>query len=187
VVQEVPLTHDGGWKRHSSRYLFESNWYRLRQDEVELPNGQPKTYTLVEHTGYALVVPLLDDGRVLLERVYRYAVQDTLLECPSGGLDGEPADTAARRELEEETGWLATTLTPLGSFYASNGMSNERGHFYLARGLRETGVLQRDATEQIELEFIPFADAIDLVFAGAITDGPSALGLLLAERQLRGG
>jgi ADP-ribose pyrophosphatase len=165
--------------------LFESDWYRLRQDEVELPNGQAKTYTLVESTGYALVVPLLDDGRVLLERVYRYAVQDTLLECPSGGLDGEPPEVAARRELEEETGWLATTLTPLGSFYASNGMSNE--HFYLARGLSATGVLQRDATEQIELEFMPLARAIDLVFAGAITDGPSALGLLLTERQLRGG
>ena len=184
------MTHHVGWKRHSSRYLFESNWYRLRQDEVELPNGQAKTYTLVEHTGYALVVPLLDDGRVLLERVYRYAVQDTLLECPSGGLDAETReapDAAARRELEEETGWLATTLIPLGSFYASNGMSNERGHFYLARGLRETGVLQRDAAEQMELELMPFERAIELVFAGAITDGPSALGLLLAERQLRAG
>src|SRR5688500_4399882 len=97
--------HDGGWKRLSSRYLFESRWYRLRQDEVVLPDGQPTRYTLVEHPGYAMAVPVLDDGRVLLERIYRYPLRQTMLECPSGGLDGDAPQQAAGRELEEETGW----------------------------------------------------------------------------------
>jgi ADP-ribose pyrophosphatase len=181
------MNSDGGWKRRSSRYLYESSWFQLRQDQVELPNGEAITYTLVEHTaGYALVVPVLDDGRVLLERQYRYAVQDTLLECPSGGLHvGELPEVAAQRELEEETGWLAAKLTPLGAFYASNGMSNERGHFFLATGLSETGVMKRDNVEQMELELVPFARALELVATGEITDGPSALGLMLAERRLR--
>ena len=97
------MKHDGGWTRRASRYLFESRWFNLRQDEVSLPTGEQVTYTLVEHPGYVMVVPLLGDGRVILERVYRYTVQETVLECPSGGLDGDAPEQAARRELEEET------------------------------------------------------------------------------------
>jgi len=180
------MTHDGGWKRLASRYLFTSRWYKLRQDEVELPSGQPITYTLVEHPGYAMVVPLLDDGRVILERVYRYTVQDHVLECPSGGLDGEPPETAARRELAEETGWLAGALAPLGCFYGSDGISDERCHLFLATQLHAGGRIAREPTEQMELEYVPLARAVELVLEGALLDGPSALALLLAERRLRG-
>jgi len=179
------MKHDGGWKKRSSRYLFESPWYRLRQDDVELPSGQAIQYTLVESAGYAMVVPLLDDGRVLLERIYRYTVQETLLECPSGGLDGDPPELAARRELEEETGWVANRMTSLGSFYGSDGISDECAHFFLATGVTPTGVMKREPTEQIELELMPFERAVELVFTGGIADGPSALALVLAERQLR--
>ncbi|MGI9592462.1 MAG: NUDIX domain-containing protein, partial [Myxococcota bacterium] len=135
------MSDDGGWRRRGSRYLFESSWFRLRQDELVLPDGTDITYTMVEHPGYAMVVPLLDDGRVVLERVYRYTVQETLLECPSGGVDpgdATPAETA-RRELEEETGFLAGQLTELGAFYGSNGISDEHFHLYLATGLRPGG------------------------------------------------
>ncbi len=137
------MKHDGGWKTRSSRNVFESKWFRLRQDQVELPSGEPITYTMIEHPGYAMVVPLFDDGRVLMERVFRYTVQETLLECPSGGLDGDAPEIAAHRELEEETGWLATQLVRLGSFYGSGGISNERGHFFLARGLSQTASVVR--------------------------------------------
>lgn len=167
--------------------LFESAWFRLRQDELTLPDGSDITYTLVEHPGYAMVVPLLDDGRVLLERVYRYTVQETLLECPSGGVDpgdAGPEDTA-RRELEEETGWLAGELIGLGDFYGSNGISNEHFHLYLAKGLRQGGTMRREATEQMELELHPFDRAVALAHSGGIKDAPSALALILAERALR--
>jgi len=181
------MKHDGGWKRRGSRYLFESPWFRLRQDDVVLPDGTDITYTLVEHPGYAMVVPLLDDGRVLLERVYRYTVQETLLECPSGGVDpgDASAEHTARRELEEETGWIAGELTELGAFYGSNGISNEHCHLFLATGLREGGALRREATEQIEIELHPFDEAVGLALSGGIQDAPSALALILAERALR--
>ncbi len=178
------MKDDGGWKRHSSRHLFRSAWFSLRQDEVTLPQGDEITYTLVEHPGYAMVVPLLDDGRVLLERIFRYTVQRTLLECPSGGLDGDPPEVAARRELLEETGHSAGRLTPLGSFYGSNGISDERFHLYLARELQDTGRLRREPTEQMELELLPLDRAAELAFAGEIEDAPSALALILAQRRI---
>lgn len=178
------MEHDGGWKRRASRLLFESPWFRLRQDDVRLPGGDEITYTLVEHPGYAMVVPLLDDGRVVLERIYRYTVQRTLLECPSGGLDGDAPERAARRELEEETGLVAGRLTPLGSFYGSNGISNERFHLFLARELEDTGTMRREPTEQMELERVPLDRAVELAYGGSIEDAPSALALILAQRHL---
>jgi ADP-ribose pyrophosphatase len=164
--------------------LFENPWFKLRQDEVTLPGGDEITYTLIDHPGYAMVVPLLDDGRMILERVYRYTVQETLLECPSGGLDaGEAPAAAAVRELEEETGWRASHVESLGSFYGSNGISNECCHVFLATGLQETGNLRREATEQMELELMPFTSAVALAQRGEVRDAPSALALLLAAQR----
>ena len=180
------MQHDGGWKRRSSRNVYESRWYNLRRDEVTLPSGQDITYTLIDTAGFAMVVPLLDDGRVLLERIFRYTLQETYLECPSGGLDGDTPEVCARRELEEETGWVAGKLEKLGTFCTSNGISNERGHLFLGTELRDTGTMRREATEQMELELMPFERAVELAFTGGVGDAPSALALILAHRKLRG-
>lgn len=180
------MKHDGGWIRRSSRQLFENRWFRLRQDEVDLPTGETITYNVVEHPGFAIVVPLLDDGRVLLERVYRYTVQETLTECPSGGLEGQDPERAAHRELEEETGWVAGRMEALGSFYASDGISDERFWVFLATRLEQTGTMAREPTEQMELEYVPFEDAVERALTGRITDAPSALALILAHRHLDG-
>ncbi len=179
------MKHDGGWRLRNSRYAFENRWYKVRQDELQLPTGELITYNVVEHPGYAMVVPLLDDGRVILEHVYRHTVQETVIECPSGGLDSDTPEVAARRELEEETGWVAGKLERLGSFFGSDGISNEVCHLFLATELRETGRMQREPTEQIELDLMPFERAIALAVSGAVADGPSVLSLLLAERKLK--
>ena len=175
---------DGGWRRRSSRTLFESPWFSLRQDEVTLPGGDDVTYTLVDHGGYVVVVPLLDGGDVVMERIYRYTVQRTLLECPSGGLDGEDVERAARRELEEETGYRAGRVELLGSFYGSTGISNERYHVCLATRLTPDGVLRREATEQMEVERHALADLAERARRGEIEDAASAFALLLVEARL---
>ncbi len=178
------MRDDGGWRRRDSRTLFESPWFRLRQDDVTLPNGEDITYTLVDHGGYVVVVPVLDDGRVVMEKIYRYTVGRTLLECPSGGLDGEDAETAARRELEEETGYIADEIARLGSFYGSTGISNERYHVCLATQLRADGEIRREATEQIEVCLLPLDSLRRRAARGEIEDGPSALAILLAAEKL---
>lgn len=175
---------EGGWRTRGSRVLFESPWFRLRQDDVVLPGGEEITYTVVDHGGYVVVVPLLPDGRVVMERVYRHTVGRTLLECPSGGLDGEDPCTAGLRELEEETGWRAGRIEPVGAFYGSVGISNERFEVCLATRLREDGTVCREPTEEIEVELLPLADLRGRALRGEIEDGPSALAILLVAERL---
>jgi ADP-ribose pyrophosphatase len=175
----------GGWRRRATRVLFESPWLRLRQDDVTLPAGEEITYTYVDHAGYVVVVPVLDDGRVVMERIHRYPVGRSLLECPSGGLDGQDVQVAAHRELEEETGYRAGRVVPIGGFYGSTGISNERFHVCLATELSADGSIEREATEQIEIELHPLADLRERALRGEIEDAASALALVLAAERWR--
>ncbi len=174
--------HDGGWLLRASRHLFRSHWFRLRQDELTLPDGDEITYTVIEHDGWALVVPVLADGRVVMERIFRHALQRTLLECPAGGLDGDAPEVAARRELEEETGYVADRLFHLGRFASSSGISNEQFDAYLAWDPKPDGATEHENTEQIEIELIGLEALRRMALAGEIDDGPSALAILLAAQ-----
>ncbi len=179
------MRDDGGWRTRGSRYLYRSRWFNLRQDDLTLPNGDDITYTLIEHGGYVVVVPILDDGRVVMERIYRHTVGATLLECPSGSLDGDDPIMAARRELEEETGYRAGSVTQIGSFFGSTGISNERFDVCVAEELSPDGTVERENTEQIEVELVELAVLETSARCGEIADGPSALALLLAAQRRR--
>jgi 8-oxo-dGTP pyrophosphatase MutT (NUDIX family) len=173
------------WRLRGSRYLFESPWFRLRQDDLTLPHGEEITYSVIEHDGWVIVLPLLEDGRVVMERVYRHTLARALLECPSGGRDGQSPDLAARRELEEETGYRARDVLSLGRFHSSTGISNEWFEVFLATGLSADGVVSREATEEIETLLVPFAELLRMARAGEIEHAPSALAILLAAPRLR--
>jgi ADP-ribose pyrophosphatase len=175
---------DGGWLRRSSRQIFASAWFRLRQDEITLPSGDDITYTVIEHDGWAMTVPVLADGRVVMERIYRHPLQRTQLECPSGGCDGDDPDTAARRELQEETGYVAGELVHLGRFASCSGTSEEEYDVFLAPEPAPGGQMRRENTEQMEIELIPLVDLRRMALAGEIEDGPSVLGILLAADHL---
>ena len=172
------------WYKRSSRYLFESPWFRLRQDELTLPSGQEITYTSIEHDGYVVVLPLLADGRAVMERVYRHTLLRSVLECPCGGRDGQSAADAAQRELEEETGYRAGRVEPLGRFCNSTGISNEHFDILLATELRPDGTISRGPTEEIEVVLVPFADLLREARAGRIEHAPTALAILLAAERI---
>jgi ADP-ribose pyrophosphatase len=174
------------WTRTDSKYLFQSRWYAVRQDELLSPEGKAITYTVVVHPGFVVIVPVLSDGRVVMERIDRYPLQRVQLECPSGGLDGEAPEIAARRELEEETGYRADRLIDLGKYAASSGITDEEFSIFLATDVRPEGVLRREITEDIEIELIPLADLRSMVLRGEITDAPSALAILLANEAIDG-
>ena len=169
------MTQHNSWQVRDSKYLFQSSWYSLRQDQVTLPDGQNITYTLIDHPGYVMVVPVLNDGRVVMERVYRYTLQRTCLECPSGGiLEAETFEAAARRELEEETGYRAAKLDLLGRFIGSPGISNEEYDLFLATQLTADGVLQREPTEEIDLSQVSLRTNLNetaFFFPQLLTDG----------------
>jgi len=173
------MTANERWAVRGSRMGFECPWFRVRQDDVTLPSGEETVYNVVEHGGWVLVVPLLDDGRVVMERIYRWAHDDWFLECPSGGLDGQTPEAAALRELEEETGYRAKHLRHLGNFAASNGYTNERYDVFVATGLTADGVIERESTEQIEVQLLPLDDLLAMAANGKMDDGPSALAILL--------
>jgi ADP-ribose pyrophosphatase len=124
-----------------------------------------------------MVVPLLDDGRVILERIFRYSVQRTVLECPSGGLDGEPPEIAARRELEEELGILATDWIDLGTTdpFTANVISPT--NMYLARGLSFVDT-NPEGTELIESVKCSLEKAVQMVIDSEISHSPSCLTIL---------
>ncbi len=156
----------------------------LRVDTVSLPQGRLGTREIVEHVPCVCVVPLDDDGNVVMVRQYRKPVEETLLEVPAGGMDpGESPEDAARRELREETGYAAGELSHLSSFWTTPGFCTELMHAYVARGLRP-GALSPDEDENIEVVRVPLSGAVDLIRRGEIRDAKSIASLLLVlDRQ----
>lgn len=164
--------------------IFEGRKIRLFLAEETLPNGKVVRREVVEHPGAVVVLPLFDDGRVLLEDHYRFAIGGNLLEAVAGTLSpGEDPAACARRELLEETGLVAEELIPLGSFYASPGVMTEVIHTYLARGLarRERHLEEDEVLEPVEA---PFGEALEWAVSGKIRDGKTIATLFLAKAWL---
>jgi ADP-ribose diphosphatase len=175
--------------RLGSREVFRGRTVRLDVDSVRLPNGREMDFEMVRHPGAAAVVPLADDGQVLLVRQYRYATGGWILEVPAGKLDGgEAPEDCARREVEEETGFRPRRLESLGWIWTSPGFTDERIWLFLARGLAP-GRQELGHDEVLALERVPFERAVEMAAGGPggeISDAKSICALLRAARRLRG-
>lgn len=142
------------------------------------PDGTEVVREVIEHPGAAVILPVLDDGRVILIRNVRRTVSKTLWELPAGTLEPpETPEACAARELEEETGYRAETITPLIEFFASPGVLNERMFGYLATGLTKTAQ-DLDADEEIEVFPLPSWEIRDMLKAGHVEDAKTITLLL---------
>lgn len=167
----------------ASERVYEGRIINVRNDSVELSGGRSARREVVEHAAVVAIVPLDSDGNVVLVRQYRLPAEEVLLEVPAGGVDdGEDIEAAAQREMQEETGYRAGTLTRLAGFYVSPGYVTEFIHVFLATDLVEDSI-PGDDDEQIEVVRIPLAEALRLIETGEIKDAKSIVGLMLAGRR----
>jgi ADP-ribose diphosphatase len=153
---------------------------------MRAPDGKELVRLSVRHPGAVVVLPILEAGgskQVVLIKNWRISVEQWLYELPAGTLEaGEDPGACAGRELEEETGYAGATITPLGRFYTSPGLSNELMWAYAATGLREVG--QRlEQGEWVTVHPTPVAEAFAMIDSGVLTDGKSILTLLLARER----
>ncbi len=166
--------------------LVNGKLLRAYRDEVRLPDGGRSIREWIDHPGASAVVPLFPDGTTVLLRQFRYPPQREFIEIPAGKLDvdGEDPLAVAHRELEEETGWQARTMTHITSFYPCIGYSNEVIHLYVGADLTP-GRMQTGDAEFVDPFRVPFTEAVAMVHRGEILDMKSMLGLLLVEAHLQ--
>ncbi len=172
------------WQQLSSDYTLKTPWFNLRSDRVRLPDKSESIYHVIEHLGFAAIVAITAENNVIMEKIYRYPLDKTMLECPSGQLENDGAELAARRELEEETGYIAEHFQHLGQFYTSPGRGNERFDLFLALNAKPDGLNQHENTEQIEVVTIPLDELYEMALNAEITDSITALSIILAKHYL---
>ncbi|MEG6615663.1 NUDIX hydrolase [Peptococcaceae bacterium 1198_IL3148] len=169
-------------KTITSQMIHKGKVVNLRVDSVELPNGKIGSREVVEHVGAVAVVPITDDGDLIMVRQYRYPVQEILLEIPAGKLDaGEDPKRCVERELLEETGMVAENCRLLFSMYSSPGFSNEILHIYLAENLTYQGQ-HLDEDEFLQVEKITLDQGIEMIYNGKIKDAKTIAGILALKQ-----
>jgi ADP-ribose diphosphatase len=167
-----------------SELLMKGRAFAIRRDYLKTPDGRETRLEIIEHGGSVVLIPIDENGNLLLVRQYRHATGENLLELPAGTLDEEEEPEAcAAREIREETGRAAGSLKKLGEFYLAPGYSDEFMTVYLATELSDSP-LDPDDDEFLSLESVPIAEAIQMAERGEIPDAKSLAALFLAKPSL---
>ena len=170
----------------ASETVYQGKLLQVKCDAVRLPDGKAATREYVEHNGAVMIIPLLDSGELVMERQYRYVMRRHCLEFPAGKIDpGEEPLATGRRELLEETGYVAREWIYLTSIHPTVAYSTERILVYLARGLEQRGGKLDDGDFLEELS-LPLAALLELVHSGEISDVKTVIGALWLEKLQRG-
>lgn len=173
-------------KQLSSEQVYQGGFLKVHKDRVRLPDGAEAHREYITHPGAVAVLAMTEDGKLIMERQYRYPAGRAFLEIPAGKLDPEEApENTARRELLEETGYTAGEWIYLGTAYPCIGYSNEKISYYLARGL-VAGERRLDEGEFLEVLSMPLTEAFDLALTGDICDSKSIVGLHWLAAYLEG-
>lgn len=165
----------------SSEDIFDGHILHVKKDAIKLPNGKEAEREVIRHIGAVGVIPVLDDGRVIIERQFRYPIDSVITEIPAGKLDSFDEDRleAAKRELREETGYTADEWIDLGVYYPAAAYSDEKLTLYLAKGLK-AGERELDEDEFLNVSLVPLEELVKDVMDGKITDGKTQVAILKA-------
>jgi ADP-ribose pyrophosphatase len=170
----------------SSLEIENTKFLKVKRDRVLLPSGHESEREYIIHPGAVLIIPMLDDGRLVLERQFRYPLRQVFIELPAGKIDpDEDPLVTGQRELLEETGYLASEWIYLTAQHPCIGYSNEIIHVYLARGLK-AGQHQRDTDEALQIFEASLPECLSMIQRGEITDGKTIIALFWLEKYLQG-
>lgn len=165
-----------------SRDEYQGRLLHVKKDRVRLPNGGESSREYFIHPGAAVILPIFENGDILLERQHRYPLHRDFLELPAGKFDPHETELdCAQRELQEETGYVALKWRQLPTFYPCIGYSNERLVYFLAEELCFSGE-NMDEDEFLEILRVPFDEAMAMVGDGRIDEAKTVMGLLWFER-----
>ena len=172
--------------RIDSVVAYDGGFIRVLKDNVRLPDGSTSTREHISHPGAVAVLAILDNGKLVMERQFRYAPQREFIEVPAGKIDhGEDILLCAQRELLEETGYVAAEWTHLTTAWPSIGYADERIEYFLARGLTHQGS-QLDDGEFLEVFELSLDEAMEWIRQGKINDSKTIVGLFWLEKTLEG-
>lgn len=173
-------------KKIDGRVMYDGNFITVCKDNVLLPDGSTSTREYITHPGAVAVLALLDNGKLVMERQYRYPLQREFIELPAGKIDDqEHILDCAKRELLEETGYVAREWMHLTTAWPCIGYADERMEYFIARGLTHEGS-QLDDGEFLEVFELSLEEALEWVRAGRISDSKTIVGLFWLEKVLNG-
>ena len=170
----------------SSESVLNGGMMKVKRDQLLLPSGNQGQREFIVHPGAVLIVPILDNGNLLLERQFRYPLNQVFIELPAGKIDpGENILKTGQRELQEETGYSAQEWIYLGYQHPCIGYATEVIHMFLVKGLVE-GEPLNDADEALQLFEASLEDCLQMVADNKITDAKSIIALMWTEKYLQG-
>jgi len=174
------------WKLVKENIIYQNKFgYTLRDDDVITPAGKPGKFMVLESRGFAVVIAITKENKIIMVRQWRYTMGRECLELPAGGINKDEDNLiAAKRELEEETGAISDDWQEIKSYWLGNGAMRVKGHIFLAKNAKLTGTIHTDDTEKIIIETYTYSELMDMINKNIITDDRSLLSLLLLPKYL---